>query len=202
MCVALLRSGGGHNKGPRGALWFGQNQDRTARDRLAPGRAAPPARPWQADSGEQMGRRAMVTGITVRPGPGRLEDLHSRRRPQDLRHPGPLNRGADRGVRGQHEHPAEGPAHVHASLAPRRGAVCLGPGTGTLDHVDHLALGEKGGRQAAGPLPQGPSARPLDLPKVAGAISFIDQCRGHDTPLRRSTSRPGFTCRKAVLVQH
>ena len=41
--------------------------------------------------------------------------------PLDLAHAAPLNRGADGCA--QHKRPAEGPAHAHALLAPRRGAV-------------------------------------------------------------------------------
>lgn len=99
-----------------------------------------------------------------------------------LRHPDPLSRGVCRGVLGQNEHPADGPALI-ASLTPRRGAVRLVTGTGTLLHV-RLPSGDKGwsaGLRTRRDEVLGP--RPLDLLKVAGALHCGDQSWGHPTPL-------------------
>ncbi|GAA1143295.1 hypothetical protein GCM10009577_79130 [Streptomyces javensis] len=92
----------------------------------------------------------------------------------DLPHPDPLNRGALRRGGGiKREHPADGPALTHASLTPRRGAVCLVQGTGTLCHVDHLDSLKRVVGRLRDYHHRSPTARPLDLLKVVGAILFL-----------------------------
>jgi hypothetical protein len=102
----------------------------------------------------------------------------------DLPHPDPLHtRGVRRSGRGEHEHPAEGPANARMRLlAPRRGAVCPGEGSGTLFHVDHphLAIRVFGRppdphheiRRPCGPsrLVQGRSTGPLFLINVGDTL--------------------------------
>ena len=118
-----------------------------------------------------------------------------------LRHPNPLNA---RGVGwGMHEHPADGPAHE--SLPPRRGAVCLSEGTGTLSHVDHLTLAK--GWSAGLRTPAKRSFGhwpPLDLLKVEvlGARVIFDQRRRHPTAPVMLRVPLGLTCRWRPHADH
>lgn len=124
----------------------------------------------------------------------------------ELDHPDPLHtRGVRRGGREQHEHPAEGPAITRMRLlAPRRGAVCLGTGSGTLVHVDHPRMAI---RVFGGPSdphhkicrPRGPSR--LVQGRSTGPLLFFDQCRRHPTPLMERRGRQGRPCRPGLDVR-
>jgi len=62
--------------------------------------------------------------------------------PDDLRHPGPLTRGADRGACGQHERPVEGPA-TGTAADPTAGCGVSGDGYGYPDHVGTFLLAKR-----------------------------------------------------------
>jgi hypothetical protein len=136
MAAAPLATREGMTKPPRGASGFWRNlhfelfdRRRNRTDNPFGGRRNPPV----AD-----GREAWVTANHLwLSDPGRHEDPDGRR-PDDLRHPGPLTRGADRGACGQHERPVEGPAATAAD--PTAGCGVSGDGCGYPDHVGTFLL--------------------------------------------------------------
>ncbi len=124
--------------------------------------------------------------------------------PDDLRHPGPLTRGADRGACGQHERPVEGPAATAAD--PTAGCGVSGDGYGYADHVGTFLLAKRVLGRLSDPhykvrRPRGPSR----LAKAGRrGHSFLINAGGHCTVPAVIRVPLGYTCRKAqrALTEH
>lgn len=117
--------------------------------------------------------------------------------PRRLRHPGPLTRGADRDVHGQHERPVDGPATGMAA-DPTAGCGVSSVGYGYPDHVGTFllakrVLGRLWGPSYKVPRPRGPSR--LAQGRSTGPLFFLINDRDHSTVPRVLGMRPTTTCR-------
>lgn len=192
-------SEGGHAKGPSGRFWFrAETCFRTVQP--APNRADNPfGGASQRPSPVADGRLAEVTPNHLKlSDPGRHEDPYGRRprRPTSSR---PLNRGAMRGARGQHERPVEGPATGMAA-DPTAGCGVSGDGYGYPDHVSTFLLAKRVLGRPQDPShkvlrPRGPSR--LAQGRSTGPLSFWINAGDHPTVPAELCTAPGHTCRKA-----
>ncbi|CAL9327244.1 hypothetical protein SUDANB180_07740 (plasmid) [Streptomyces sp. enrichment culture] len=146
------------------------------------------------------GRWALSRGdsqspVAERPGGG--TKTRTGAAPRRLRHPGPLTRGADRDVYGQHERPVDGPATGMAA-DPTAGCGVSSVGYGYPDHVGTFLLAKRVLGRLPDPhhkvrWPRGPSR--LAQGRSTGPLFFLINDRDHSTVPRAVGMRPRTTCR-------
>lgn len=148
--------------------------------------------------GEQMGVEpgdGQITGQT--PGAARRPASQAPP-PNDLRHPDLLSRGVNRGARGQHERPVDGPATGMAA-DPTAGCGVSGDGYGYPDHVGTFLLAKRVLGRLSDPhykvrRPRGPSR--LVQGRSTGPL-FLINAEDHPTVPAEFRVPQVCTCRKA-----